>query len=150
MYNITTIDGNAYPDGYDEETQAEFTLFGTKNSITWWRNIISGYWPHGGPNISDLKVDNEGIPQQDIGDITGVKVRFGTRRAVTYNIAYRISSFTVTANICNSGVCKATVFTTAPSASKVFSLWDATATYFKLYPLKEFATSRAFMSNFVL
>jgi hypothetical protein len=151
MYNITTL-GSAHHDGEDDYTQAEFTIFGSKDSITWWRNIPAYYWPPSA-NQSVIRIDND-IPQKDIGEIIGVKIRFGSYQlpspASRNGILYSISSFTVMTNLCNSGECKAAVFTTAPSVSKTIDIADLTATYFKLYPLNEFATSRAFTSNFVL
>jgi hypothetical protein len=152
-------------------TRAEFTIFGTNGSITWVKQLYfddaaalqfqNWYWPRD-PNIMwTIKVDRD-FPQRSIGAITGVQIRYGPLLALHPRTppvpgdwrelasSHTINSFIVTTNICEGGECKATVFTTAPSASKTFSTLDTSATYFKLYPLNEFATSRAFTSNFVL
>jgi hypothetical protein len=150
-------------------TRAEFTIFGTNGSITWVKKLYfddaqfqNWYWPLY-PNKWTIKVDRD-FPQRSIGAITGVQIRHGPLLALHPRTpgfpvpgdwrelasSHTINSFIVTTNICEGGECKATVFTTAPSASKTFSTLDTTATYFKLYPLNEFATSRAFTSNFVL
>lgn len=132
---------------------AEFTVFGSKGSVNWWQALDYNYWP----NLQHRWTIKQQplISLTDIGELTGIKIRYGSNdflEPVTWTSAYAkiISSFIVTTNICNSGECKATVFTTAPSVSKTIDITDATATYFKLYPLNEFATSRAFTSNFVL